>query len=242
MSTDIDASQSLIRYSCEGDSSIRIHFGNEIAPEINAKVQHYCTALDQETIPGIIEWVPAYTTITVYYDFRIISHRSLLSRLRRIGLYLRKADTRPVVKQTADVVIKHIPICYDPLFGLDIADVAGMHDIAVDDVASLHTSVTYKCYMNGFMPGFPYLGEVPALLRTPRLDKPRLKVPAGSIGIAESQTGIYPNESPGGWRIIGRTPVRMYRPECNPPVAIQPGEVIQFYAITLDEYNGFICK
>jgi inhibitor of KinA len=124
-----------------------------------------------------------------------------------------------------------IPVCYDPEFGLDIEAVAAHHHYSVEEVIRLHTSATYLVYFLGFSPGFAYLGGLPQSLRTPRLATPRSQVAAGSVGIAGDQAGVYPIDSPGGWRLIGRTPVRMFDASANPPARLQPGDQVRFSAI-----------
>lgn len=213
-----------------GDTGIRIQFGNAIDPEINRHIRSYCQSLEKESIPGVIEWVPSYCAITIYYNPYIIQYHTLLQRLEKIAQQLQDLSTSP-----AEVVI--LPVLYGGEWGPDLLSVAQKNGLSTEEVVQLHSKPHYLTYMMGFLPGFPYLGGMTDKIATPRLEVPRQRVPSGSVGIAGSQTGVYPLESPGGWRIIGRTPVRLYDPHREVPILLKTGNYIQFRPIDEEEYK-----
>jgi inhibitor of KinA len=214
-------------FSPDGDSAVRVEFGQTIDPSINRRVHAFCAAVDAALIHGVTEWVPAYATATVYYDPTILTYTDIESRLAEIAL----PDAKEAVHEGAVV---EVPVLYGGEFGPDLARIAEMHGLTSQEVIDLHCGRDYLCYMIGFMPGFPYLGEVDERLRTPRLATPRTRVAAGSVAIAEAQTGIYPRETPGGWNIIGRTDVRLFDPLANPPSRIRPDDTVRFVPVQPD--------
>ncbi|GGK22138.1 allophanate hydrolase [Caldalkalibacillus thermarum] len=213
-----------------GDTGIRVQLGNTISPGINQLIRSFSLLLEQDKHPGIIEWIPTYTSITLFYDPYVIGYEELTAYLGHIKGKLHQADT-----PAADVI--HIPTCYGGKLGPDLENVARHNGLAPDEVIKIHSEPLYLIYMLGFTPGFPYLGGMSKRIATPRLDVPRSLVPAGSVGIAGEQTGIYPMETPGGWQIIGRTPVKLYDPSREPSILLKAGNYVKFVPISYDEYT-----
>jgi len=213
-----------------GDRGLLLEFGDEISFEANEKVRRMALAIRAEAITGIIETVPTYRSLFVLYNPLILSFAELKERLTQLEEGL---------KQTCfpDPKLTKIPVVYGGPFGPDLEEVARYHGVSPEEIIRLHCSKPYFIYMIGFMPGFPYMGELPEALATPRLKTPRLAVPAGSVAIAQRQTGIYSMESPGGWQILGRTPVKLFDPEKDPPTLLQMGDLVQFYPISEKEFQ-----
>jgi inhibitor of KinA len=213
-----------------GDRGLLLEFGDEISLEVNEKVRRMALAIREEGIEGIIEAVPTYRSLLIIYNPLILSIEELKERLGGIEEGLQRTPF-PEPK------LIRIPVVYGGPYGSDLDDVARYHRITPEEVIRLHCSKPYLIYMIGFMPGFPYMGDLPEALVTPRLKTPRLSVPPGSVAIAQRQTGIYSMESPGGWQILGRTPVRLFDPEKEFPVLLQMGDLVQFYPISEIEFN-----
>jgi KipI family sensor histidine kinase inhibitor len=220
------------RFLLMGDRGLLLEFGDEISPEVNEKVRRMALAIQAESIEGMIETVPTYRSLLVLYNPLILPADELKKRLIRLEEEL---------KQTSfpDPKLTKIPVLYGGAYGPDLEGVARHHQISPEEVVRLHCSKPYFIYMIGFMPGFPYMGELPDTLITPRLKTPRLSVPAGSVAIAQKQTGIYPMESPGGWQIVGRTPIKLFDPEKDPPALLQMGDLVQFYPISEKEFQDW---
>ena len=220
------------RFYYMGDRGLLLEFGDEISIEINEKVRRMALAIQREGREGMIETVPTYRSLLIIYNPLILPIKELKKKLR--GLEERLQQTPfPEPKLT------RIPVLYGESYGPDFDYVAQYHQISPEEVIRLHCSKPYLIYMIGFMPGFPYMGELPQALVTPRLKTPRLSVPAGSVAIAQKQTGIYSMESPGGWQIIGRTPVKLFDPEKEPPALLRMGDLVQFYPITKKEFEDW---
>jgi KipI family sensor histidine kinase inhibitor len=213
-----------------GDRGFLLEFGDEISREINEKVRRMAMAVQAEAMEGIIETVPTYRSLLVIYNPVILSVEDLKKRLNRIEEGLRETAL-PEPKLT------HIPVVYGGMYGPDLEGVATYHQVSPEEVIQLHCSKPYLIFMIGFMPGFPYMGELPRALSTPRLRTPRLSVPKGSVAIAQRQTGIYSMESPGGWQILGRTPVELFDPEQDFPALLRMGDFVQFYPIDEKEFE-----
>ncbi len=213
-----------------GDRGFLLEFGDEISSEVNEKVRRITLAIQAESVEGIVEIVPTYRSLLILHNPLILSFVDLKKRLERIEKGLQQTPF-PEPKLT------RIPALYGGSYGPDLEEVAKYHQISPEEVIQLHCSKPYFIYMIGFMPGFPYMGELPEALITPRLKTPRLSVPAGSVAIAQRQTGIYPMESPGGWQIIGRTPVKLFNPEREPPALLQMGDHVQFFPISEKEFK-----
>jgi len=213
-----------------GDRGLLIEYGDAIDPEINLKVRVMALALEQARPPGLIEVIPTYRSLLVIYD-------PLNTDMTRLECALETLEGQLEQLQIPQPRVVEIPVCYGDEFGPDMEFVASFHGLTEDDVVRLHTSPTYQIYMIGFTPGFPYLGGLPAELHTPRLESPRPLVKPGSVGIANNQTGIYPVESPGGWRIIGRTPLRLFDPTSEQPFLYVAGDFIRFVPISREGYE-----
>ena len=213
-----------------------VSFGNVIDQSVNEKVLFLHRALLHSAFEGFVESVPAYASLAVFYDFLQVTKSAGANSFLFVKHYLEhilQADIK--ISKSISAPIK-IPVCYDSEFGPDIDRVAEGHGLSADEVVRLHTSVIYRVYMVGFMPGFAYMGTVDEKLVTPRKDQPRLHVPAGSVGIAGSQTGIYPIDSPGGWQIIGRTPLQLFNADMPTPCLLSAGDQIQFVSIDKEEF------
>lgn len=215
-----------------GDCALVVQFGNEIQQELNEKVQLLNEILTAEHMAGIVETVPTFRSLMVVYDPSVITFEQLKEKLERIPLASASVGAQGKVVE--------IPVCYGGAYGEDLKDVAIHAGLTEEEVIRIHSSGTYHIYMLGFLPGFPYLGGLDERIHTPRLDSPRTKIPAGSVGIGGSQTGIYPLDSPGGWRLIGRTPVRLYDPEREDPFLYRAGDSIRFVPITGEEYEAML--
>jgi inhibitor of KinA len=174
--------------------------------------------------------VVGYATVTVYFDPLLVDGPWLESEMRAVAL---QADESPPAGQA----IVDVPVCYDGEFGPDLADVAAFAAAAPAEVVRLHASREYRVYLVGFVPGFAYMAEVDPRIAAPRRPSPRAAVPAGSVAIAGGQTGIYPSVTPGGWNIIGRTPLKPYDPARSQPFLFRPGDAVRFRAITRGEYD-----
>lgn len=187
--------------------------------------------MEREGIIGIIETIPTYRSLMVIYDPMIIRLYELIDKLKLIVI---KMDEMKL----PDAKVIEIPTLYGGEYGPDIEFVANHNKILINDVIKIHTSMEYLIYMIGFTPGFPYLGGMSDEIATPRMNSPRTKIPFGSVGIAGKQTGIYPIESPGGWQLIGRTPVKLYDPYRKEPVLLNAGDYIKFIQIDEEEYKN----
>jgi inhibitor of KinA len=221
---------SKIRFLLMGDRALLLEFGDEISREINGKVRRLTLAIQSEAIPGILEVVPTYRSLLVLYNPLVLSIKDLKKKLESIEEGLQHSPS-PEPK------LNRIPVVYGGKHGPDLEFVAGYHHTVPEEIIELHCSRPYLIYLIGFMPGFPYMGELPEGLVTPRLQSPRLSVLAGSVAIAQKQTGVYPVESPGGWQILGRTPVRMFDPLKDPPAFLRMGDLVQFYPIGEKEFE-----
>ena len=206
------------------DSSLLVVFGNAISPALHERVIALFHSFQVRHDPRIRNLHPGYASLLIDFDPLRLSHDELSSSVQQLAL----ADDSPV-DRPANVVT--IPVCYDVELGPDLLEVAQHAGISPEEVVRLHSSATYLVYFLGFTPGFVYLGGLPEILHTPRLATPRPSIAAGSVGIAGGQTGIYPFDSPGGWKLIGRTPACMFDPEATPPARLQPGDKIKFSPI-----------
>jgi KipI family sensor histidine kinase inhibitor len=214
-----------------GDRGLFVEYGDEINPEINNRVHHMLLAIEKAGIVGIDEIIPTYRSILITYNPKEISPKELKKRI--IYTEHKLNEVRLPKPKTIE-----IPIVYGGIYGPDIEFVADYNSLTVDKVIELHSSGKYLVYMIGFTPGFPFLGGLSQKLFTPRLETPRTNVPAGSVGIANNQTGIYPIDSPGGWRLIGKTPLKLYDPHKDPPVLLSFGDYIKFLPISEKEFKA----
>jgi inhibitor of KinA len=220
-----------IRMLKAGEQGLIVEFGTEIDPVINARVHRLANTLKEKMPEYIQDVVPTYRSLMVYFDPLAISRETLQ---KNIAKYLDELGSASAASDTARIIT--IPVSYGGEFGPDLEFVAKHNSITEDEVVAIHTSIPYLVYMLGFAPGFPYLGGMSERIATPRLASPRVKIPAGSVGIAGKQTGIYPLESPGGWQLIGRTPLTLFDPLAKNPFVFAAGDYLQFTAIKMDEY------
>jgi UPF0271 protein len=213
-----------------GDCGVRVQFGKEISETTNERIRSFSAMLEKENIPGIIEWIPAFTAISIVYNPEQLTFNSLCDYLRKMEAQLETSPLPP-----AEVLT--IPVLYGGKHGPDLAHVADHVGLSKEEVIALHAEKDYLIYMMGFSPGFPYLGGMDEKIATPRHKSPRMNVSAGSVGIAGKQTGIYPSESAGGWQIIGKTPVPLYDPKAEEPILLRTGNYIRFTSITEQEFD-----
>ncbi|MBP7072072.1 MAG: 5-oxoprolinase subunit PxpB [Clostridia bacterium] len=218
------------RYLMSGDKGLVVEFGNEISEPVNEKVRGLYLAIQKSQMPGIYELIPTYRSLLIQYNPLEIEIDSLIEKLSEIEKDLGAIDLpKPRIVE--------IPTIYGGEFGEDLGFVAEHNGLSEDQVIKIHSSIDYRIYMLGFTPGFSYLGGMSEKIAAPRLKTPRTKIPGGSVGIAGKQTGIYPMESPGGWQLIGRTPVKLYDPSSETPIILQAGDYIRFIPIDKDEYD-----
>jgi inhibitor of KinA len=209
---------------------LRLQFGREISPAVHHRIRAVCQALQEAQLPGLIDVVPAYATIGIAIDplrFPPNAEQQVL-----------EIASAAVERELPPGRLVHIPVCYEMPFALDLREVAAHLRLNEAEVVYRHTSAEYLVYFLGFSPGFPYMGGMPQSLAVPRLPQPRREVPAGSVGIAGEQTGIYPQATAGGWRIIGRTPLALLKAQRNPANLLQMGDRVRFHAIDAAEFAG----
>ncbi|MDX2047203.1 MAG: 5-oxoprolinase subunit PxpB [Chitinophagaceae bacterium] len=221
------------------ETAVTIEFGKEISPLIHQQVMQADKLLKSAAFQWWIENVPAYTTLTVFYNPAEVKHSNDLHGAtagNKVIEIIKQALQFSGVTETENRNEIIVPVCYDEEFAYDIGYVASCHHISADEVIQLHTQTGYTVYMMGFTPGFPYMGVLPEQLDTPRKTTPRAEVAAGSVGIAGKQTGIYPFATPGGWQIIGRTPLKLFDVKREGPAIFQPGDKVKFEAITKETF------
>lgn len=219
-----------IRILTAGDSSLMVEFGREISPEINKKITATVALMREQHIEGVVDVIPAFCSLLINYDPRVTTYEELKSRM----LCLVKMDIKSGAEKKK---IYEIPVCYGGEYGPDIANIAAHAGLSEEEVIQIHSSRDYLIYMLGFLPGFCYLGGLDERIHTPRLANPRIKINAGSVGIGGSQTGIYPLDSPGGWQLMGMTPVKTYDPAREVPILVQAGDYIRFVPVDEAEYH-----
>lgn len=203
-----------------GDQAFLVRFGNEISPALGERVFAAASALDRNRPPWLVDLVPAYASLLAVFDAAAVAPET-------VSAWIRDAIARPATAAAPHRKVI-VPVVYGGEAGRDLEEVARETGLSEDAVVACHVGRDYLVYMLGFKPGFPYMGILPERLRLPRLRVPRTRVPAGSVGIAGLQTGIYPVESPGGWRIIGRTTLRLFDPSKEEPFLFRPGDQVRF--------------
>ncbi len=217
------------KYLICGDSALTMEFGNVISEEVNKKIRALTTLLEKKNISGINEVVPTYRSLMIHYNPLIIGYEELVIILKE-----REENLNNIELPSPEII--EIPVLYGGKYGPDIENVSKHNNLTVEEIIKIHTSVEYLIYMLGFTPGFPYLGGMDKRIATPRLSSPRIKIPAGSVGIAGEQTGVYPVQSPGGWQLIGSTPVELFNPKRDNPILLKSGNYIVFKSINEEEY------
>lgn len=219
-----------IKFLPAGDSAILVQFEQIISPDINQKIATLIKHMKEQQIEGVVDIIPAFCSLLVNYDLRIITYDQIEKRIRQLA-------KMEVSKEQVKKRIVEIPVCYGGEYGPDIENVAKLANLTVEEVITMHSSKDYLIYMLGFMPGFCYLGGLEERIHTPRLNNPRIKIRAGSVGIGGAQTGIYPLDSPGGWQLLGLTPVKVYDPEREIPILYQAGDYVRFVPIDEEEFT-----
>ncbi|WAC26922.1 5-oxoprolinase subunit PxpB [Ancylobacter sp. SL191] len=219
----------LARFLPVGDTAFAVEFGSVIAPEINALVHRTAALLALAPPAGLVETVPTFRSLLVHYDPLVTSAEALQATLAALDL----GETAGA----APARLWHLPVFYGGEAGPDLDEVARATGLSVPEVIAQHSGTTYRVYVQGFLPGFAYLGDLPAALELPRLSVPRVRVPAGSVAIAQRMTGVYPLESPGGWRLIGNTPLRFFDPTLTPPTLFAPGDGVRFVPVDATEHE-----
>ena len=212
-----------------GDCAITVEFGNRINPLINRKVVSFREVLEEKRPYGYLESVPSYRSVLVYFDSDKVYPDEFCAVLSRIIENL-------AISRREKARLQIIPVCYGGDFGPDLPFVSKNSGLSVEEVIELHCSADYLIYMLGFTPGYPYMGGLDERLSMPRLDTPRKSVPAGTVAIAGNQTGIYSLPSPGGWRLLGKTPLSLFNPKNDPPALLKAGDYVRFRAVDKQEY------
>lgn len=212
-----------------GDAALVVEFGDIIDENVNAHVHALARKIEEQHIEGIMEVVPTFRSVLVQYDVFVCSY----SQIRDIVHSL--ADNLNVLDKTAKKIVK-IPCCYGARFGQDLSDMEKLTGLDRDEIIAIHSSTDYKIYMLGFLPGFVYLGGLDKRIEVPRLKTPRVKIRKGAVGIGGNQTGIYPMDSPGGWRLMGATPIDLYDENRETPILLTAGEYIRFVPISILDY------
>ncbi len=218
--------------SWASDYCLRIGLGSDTSIEAHRRVRAACDRLRAARLPALRDITPAYSTVLV--SFVPLSVKpSAVEKMVEDALRDLKANADDAASRLVE-----IPVCYEGECAPDIGEVARLHDMSAQEVAALHCGAAYIVHFIGFSPGFAYMGGLPARLVTPRLDTPRIRVPRGSVGIAGDQTGVYPHATPGGWRLIGRTPLRMFDAAVDPPSLLAMGDRVRFVPISLDRFRA----
>jgi len=216
------------------ESSALIEFGEIISKDINKKIRAVCNYLDNNNFYGFVEYVPYFCSISIIYNPLVFKNEPrIFNKIKEIlEDILRQID----VKDSYEDNIVEIPVCYGGKFGMDLEYVAKAHGIKSEEVIDIHSKGQYLVYMIGFTPGFPYLGGLDERLHTERRESPRGAIKAGSVGIAGMQTGVYPIETPGGWQIIGRTPLKLFDLSKDKKTLLKCGDIVKFKSISEEEY------
>ena len=212
-----------------GDNAVIMKFGSEISPLVNADIRKMALLLERKRPDGVIEWTPAYTNLTIFYN-------PLTAEFKEISKVLKKLYKQAKTEKLPDAAEIVVPTVYGGEFGPDLEFVAKHNNMTVEEVIRIHTDPLYLVYMLGFSPGFPYLGGMNKKIATPRLATPRAKIEAGAVGIAGEQTGIYSLPTPGGWQIIGKTPLKLFDLNREKPSLLQAGDRLRFKQISEDEF------
>jgi inhibitor of KinA len=217
------------RFQRASDQALLIYFGHQITLQAHENVRRLLRLIELQPIAGVRNLHPAYCSVLVKFDALKLRHDDLEKVLKQ---YLHRLETIELPKPREI----EIPVCYGGAHGPDLMDVSTLHKMMPDQVIKLHSSTSYVVYFIGFVPGFAYLGELPPALVTSRLPTPRRNVPRGSVGIAGNQTGIYPVSTPGGWRLLGRTPVAMFQPERDQLSLLSIGDRVRFTRISHEQF------
>ena len=219
-----------VRFLTCGDCAVTVAFPQEIREETNRRIRFLAAEIQNAGIRGLRETVPTFCSLTVYFEPLVLPRRKLERLILRLLASYREGEA-------GQKRVFRIPVCYEEEYAPDMEDVCRLTGLTRQQVIDLHSGPDYLIYMLGFLPGFPYLGGMDPRLEVPRLDSPRTRIPPGAVGIGGKQTGIYPLASPGGWRLIGRTPAVLYDPHRETPILYQAGDYIRFCPITREEFQ-----
>ena len=217
-------------YRVMGDRSLLVELGNEIHVSIHERVRRLFLAVKQASLKTILDTIPGYCSLLLVFDPLTTTPDQIRKTIDDLFFELDAFE----LPEPANI---EIPVVYGGEYGPDLDKVASYHKATPENIIGRHTQTGYRVYMIGFTPGFPYMGELPENLETPRKKTPRTAVPRGSVGLAQKQTGIYPAQSPGGWQIIGRTPLKLFDPIKNPPSLLEMGDRVRFFRISEEEMN-----
>ncbi len=224
-----------------GDRCLMVEFGQRVDPQINRTVHAFAGQLLAEPIDGVTDVVPAFTTVAVHYRPEALAEpggRELPHR--RLTRILEAMLARGVASRSGEQRTVEIPVCYGGEFGPDLDEVAARCALAPEQVIELHCASAHVVYMLGFAPGFPYMGGLDPKLAMPRRSTPRVRIPAGTIAIAREQSAVYTFETPGGWNLIGRTPLALFTPRSDPPTLLQPGDRVRFVPISREAFDAAV--
>ena len=224
------------RFFPMGDQALIVEFGDRVDPALSAEIAAVAQRLREARPLGVRDIVPAYSTLALHYDPTAVGagtlpYEALVATIES-WLKTQTAATPPASR------LVEIPVCYGGAFGEDLEALAHNRNLSVEEVIAIHSGAVYHVHMLGFVPGFAYLGGLDARLATPRRDTPRLHVPAGSVAIGGAQTGVYPLDTPGGWQIIGRTPLQLFKPDAMPPSLLDAGDAVRFVPISVQEFEA----
>ncbi|MCY7792031.1 5-oxoprolinase subunit PxpB [Bacillus haynesii] len=226
-----------------GDSAVIIQLGEGISEQTHRVVSALTKRIENDPFPGFIECVPAFTSVTVFYQpFEVYrkmeSGKAVDSPYEKVKALIEHHLQELTMKEETNQRTVEIPVCYGGRFGPDLEEVADINGLTAEEVIDIHTSGEYLVYMIGFAPGFPYLGGMSEKIAAPRRSSPRTSIPAGSVGIAGMQTGVYPLSTPGGWQLIGNTPLELFKPYEQPPSLLRAGDIVKFVSVTEEEYHA----
>lgn len=222
------------------ENAISLEFGGGINEVTLSSIGRLNECIKQHPFAGLLSTIPAYTTLTLYFDpVDLMNEKSIegATCLDKITYYIKSIQVATNTDEETDNPIIQIPVCYDPVFGFDLQELSSFYQLTKEEIIELHSSTVYTVYMIGFAPGFPYLGGLSQKLTAPRKQNPRAAIPAGSVGIAGQQTGIYPLEMPGGWQIIGRTPLTLFDVKTQQASLLKAGDKIKFEAISFNDFE-----
>lgn len=222
-----------LRFRPAGDVAVSVELGDEISVEINTRVRALEYLIQQKGVPGVVETVPSFSALLVYYDPLVVEYDALCAALTELARQAEEGALPPSRRV-------ELPCCYDPDLGLDLVAAAERLGLAVDELVRLHSGAEYLVYFIGFTPGLPYMAGMPERIHLPRLETPRTKVPPGSVGIGGIQCCVYSVESPGGYWLLGRTPLRLYDPGAEEPILLRPGDRVHFRPIDRAEYDAIL--
>lgn len=220
-----------------GDMAISVDFGNVIEEAVNDQVMRLKAMLGESNVPGVEEMLPSYRALMICYDPNRISYAELSRKVTEMHALSEKKASSAGTR-----IVRIIPCCYGGEYGEDLQGMEELTGLSQKEIINIHAGTDYKIYMLGFLPGFVYLGGMDERIAAPRLESPRVSIPAGSVGIGGKQTGVYPIASPGGWRLIGTTPVKFYDPQAKKPILCNAGEYIRFQPISKEEYQSIESK